>query len=227
MPYRYAYITGSLILFFFWLIIFLKRKDLRPEMIWASLLGLPFGFIESFFVPYYWNPESLFNLMRQYGFGLEGFLYSFSVAGIAAVIYEFLEKKKTIKIKRDKRLHIAPFILFLVVYLGLEALSSAKPMLNLVAAFICGAVLTALLRPDLLRQILVSGLIFGVFYFIIFAFVNTIFGDLVSQFYSSQILGNSKVLGVPLEEIIGAFAGGAFWSTIYEYTKAYRVKKMT
>ena len=95
-------------------------------------------------------------------------------------------------------------------------------MLDLVTAFICGAVLTALLRPDLIRQIVVSGLVFGVFYFIFFAFINAAFGNLVSQFYSPQIFGNAKILGVPPEEIIGAFAGGAFWSTLYEYTKAYR-----
>ena len=118
MFYKYAYIGGGVILFLFWIFIFLKRKDLRKEMIWASLVGLPFGVIEIFFVPHYWNPESLFDLMRQYGFGLEGFLYSFSVAGIAAVAYEFLEKKKTVKIKKDKKYHLAPFVLFLIVFLG-------------------------------------------------------------------------------------------------------------
>lgn len=222
MPSQYAYLGGGLILLIFWAIIFLARKDLRREIIWASLVGLPFGFIERLFVPYYWYPASLFNLMRQYGFGLEGFLYSFCVAGIAAVIYEFLEKRKTVKIKRDKKLHLGPFIVFVLVYVILEIFSPAKPMLDLTAAFVCGAVLTALLRPDLLKQILVSGLTFGVFYFIFFALVNAMFGNLVGQFYSPQVLGNFKLMGVPLEEIIGAFAGGAFWSTLYEYTKAYR-----
>ncbi len=222
MPSQYAYLTGGFIFLAFWLVIFLNRKDLRREIIWASLVGLPFGFIEILFVPYYWYPESLFNLMRQYGFGPEGFLYSFSIAGIAAVGYEFLENKKTIKIKRNKKLHLVPFILFLLVYFGLEVFFPFKPMLNLSMAFICGAVLTALLRLDLLKQILASGLIFGVFYFVLFALVNAIFKDLVGQFYSPQIFGNFKILGVPLEEIIMAFTGGAFWSTLYEYTKAYR-----
>ena len=97
-------------------------------------------------------------------------------------------------------------------------------MINLIVAFVCGAILTAFFRPDLLKQILASGFIFGIFYFIIFAFINMIFGDLVGQFYSPQIFGNLKILGVPMEEIIGAFAGGAFWSTIYEYIRAYRVR---
>lgn len=224
MSYKYVYIAGSLIFFLFWTFIFLKRKDLRKEIVWASLVGLPFGIIEIFFVPYYWYPESLFGLMRQYGFGLEGFLYAFSISGIAAVVYEFLEKKKTVKIRRDKKIHIAPFLLFLSVFLSLEFLFPEKPMLNLTAGFICGVILTAWLRRDLLKQILLSGLIFGIFYFINFVFINAMGGDLVSQFYSPQILGNLKVLGVPLEEIIGSFAGGAFWSTLYEYTKAYRIK---
>ncbi|MFA6354361.1 MAG: lycopene cyclase domain-containing protein [Candidatus Paceibacterota bacterium] len=227
MPYQYAYITGCLILLLVWLFIFLKRKDLRREIIWASLVGLPFGFIEKFFVPFYWYPESLFDLMKQYGFGLEGFLYSFSVAGIAAVGYEFLEKRRAVKIKRNKKLHLGPFLLFILVYVGLEVFFPTKPMINLSLAFICGIISTALLRPDLLKQILASGLIFGVFYFIFFVFINTMFKDFIGQFYSPQLFGNFKILGVPLEEIFGAFTGGAFWSTIYEYTKSYREKRVS
>lgn len=224
MPSKYAYLTGGLLLLVFWLAIFLKRKDLRKEIIWASLIGLPFGFIEIFFVPHYWYPESLFNFMKQHGFGLEGFLYSFSVAGIASVIYEFFEKRKTVKIKHNKKLHLAPFLLFLLVYLGLQIFFPMKPMLNLSLAFLCGAIFTTILRPDLLKQILFSGLIFGIFYLLLFAFINVIFKNLVIQFYNPQIFENFKIIGVPLEEIIGAFTGGAFWSTLYEYAKAYREK---
>lgn len=224
IPLRYAYIFGCLILAVFWLLIFLIRKDLRREMIWASLLGLPFGIIEFFFVPHYWNPESLFDLMRKFGFGIEGFIYSFSIAGIAAAGYEFLRNKKLKKIPRDKKLHLAPFILFVFVFLLLKFIFPVKPMLDLTAAFLAGAFLTAVLRPDLLRQIIGGGMIFGVFYFLVFSFLNRISGDVVQNFYAPQILGNFKLMGVPLEETIGAFAGGAFWSTIYEYTKAYRQK---
>lgn len=224
MLYEYAYITGCLILAIFWLFIFLKRKDLHREMIWASLLGLPFGIIEFFFVPYYWNPESLFDLMRKFGFGIEGFIYSFSIAGIAAVGYEFLENKKLKKITGDKNPHLAPFILFVAVFLILEIIFPAEPMLDLIVAFLAGAVLTVVLRPDLLKQVLSGGIIFGVFYSFIFIFLNKIAGDLVVKFYVPQILGNFKVAGMPLEEIIGAFSGGAFWSTIYEYVKSYREK---
>ena len=178
-------------------------------------------------MPFYWYPESLFDLMKQYGFGLEGFLYSFSVAGIAAVGYEFLEKRRAVKIKRNKKLHLGPFLLFILVYVGLEVFFPTKPMINLSLAFICGIISTALLRPDLLKQILASGLIFGVFYFIFFVFINTMFKDFIGQFYSPQLFGNFKILGVPLEEIFGAFTGGAFWSTIYEYTKSYREKRVS
>lgn len=227
MSYGYVYITSCLFLALFWFYIFLRRKDLRREMLWASWLGLPFGFIEFFFVPYYWNPESLFDLMRKFGFGIEGFIYSFLVAGIAAVGYEFLGHKKLKKITGDKKLHLSPFILFIALFLVLETIFPAKPMLDLTAALLAGAVLTVILRPDLLKQVLGGGTIFGVFYFLTFAFLNKITGDVVQVFYEPQILGNFKIIGIPLEEIIGAFAGGAFWSTLYEYTKAYREDKLT
>ena len=83
---KYAYITGCLIIFTFWLFIFLKRKDLRKEMLWASLLGMPFGFIDYFLVPKYWNPDSLFGIIKKYGVGIESFFFFFVMSGVASVI---------------------------------------------------------------------------------------------------------------------------------------------
>ena len=167
MPYQYAYLAGSLLFFCFWYLIYRVRRDLRREMIWASLLGLPFGIIEYFFVPYYWNPESLFGLMRRFGFGFEGFLYSFSIAGIASVCYEFLENKKLKKIKGRKKTHLGPFILFVVVFLVLKYFFPAKPMVDLVISFVAGISWTVISRPDLLKQVISGGVIFGLFYFLI------------------------------------------------------------
>lgn len=185
---------------------------------------MPFGAIELFFVPHYWYPESLFNLMRQYGFGVEGFIYAFSIAGIAAVVYEFIGKKGLKKApgKESKKLHLAPFFLFVLVFLAAEFFTPQKPMLNLLAAFVCGSVLTGFLRKDLIKQMAVAGIIFGVFYFFLFSLLNAFFNDFISRFYSNQIFNNFKLLGVPLEEILGAFCGGAFWSVLYEYTRSYK-----
>ena len=55
------------------------RKDLRKEIILASLLGMPLGLSDYIFIPWYWNPHMLFNLKP----GIESFIFAFAIGGIA------------------------------------------------------------------------------------------------------------------------------------------------
>ena len=110
LPYQYVYITACAILAVFWSLIFLARKDLRREMLWASLWGTPFGLIDYFLVPRYWNPESIFGLIKKYGVGPESFIFFFLMAGIVSVIYEFIWRKKTAKSRVKKHLRYFPFL---------------------------------------------------------------------------------------------------------------------
>ena len=96
---QYAYFIGCLIFLVVWLLFFVLRKDLSKEMIFGSLLAMPFGLSESLWVPEYWNPPSLFNLISNYGVGIESFLLFFICGGTAAVIYEIIFKKKIVKIR--------------------------------------------------------------------------------------------------------------------------------
>jgi len=226
MYYKYTYITGCLILFLFWLFIFLRRKDLRREMLWASLIGMPFGFIDFFLVPTYWNPDSLFDLIKKYGVGIESFIFLFLMAGIASVIYEFLRKKKPVKLAHGGRNHF--WLLFFIVfaYVVMSILFPSKAIYNLMIVGASGAVVTAYLRRDLWKQIFASAFIFSFLYFGIFVLLNLAFNGFVEYSYNLKNTWGILVLGIPLEEIGAVFFVGAFWSTFYEYTKAYREKKI-
>lgn len=224
MPYRYAYITGCLILFSIWLFIFLKRKNLRREMLWASFLGMPFGFIDFFLVPTYWNPDSLFGFIKKYGVGIESFIFLFTMAGIASVIYEFLLKKKLVKSTRGEHSHFWLLFFIPLAYAAMTFFSPSKAIYNLMIVGAIGAAITAYLRRDLWKQIFASAFIFSFLYLLIFVLVNLMFKGLVEHFYNLKNTWGILVLGIPLEEILAAFFAGAFWSTIYEYTKSYREK---
>jgi hypothetical protein len=227
MSYRYAYITGCLILFLFWLLIFLKRKDLRREMLWASFWGMPFGFVDFFLIPTYWNPDSLFGFTQKYGVGIESFIFVFVVAGIASVIYEFLRKKKPVKLVYNNRSHFWLIVFIALAYVVMSILFPSKAIYNLMIVGAVGAIITVYLRKDLWKQIFASAFIFSFLYFGVFLLVSLIFKGSVEHFYNLKNTWGILVLGVPLEEIGVAFFVGAFWSTIYEYTKAYREKKIT
>lgn len=191
-------------------------------MIWASLAGLPFGFIDWFLVPVYWHPESLFDLIKKYGVGIESFVFFFAMAGIAAVAYEFTEKRKIKRIGRSKKLHLLPFFLALVSFLILTIASPEKAVYNLMASGAIGTFLIIFFRRDLLEQILGSAFIFSFFYFVALFLVGRIFNGVIESFYNLSSIWGIFIAGVPLEEILVAFFAGAFWSCAYEYAKSYQ-----
>ena len=52
------------------------------------------------------------------------------------------------------------------------------------------------------------------------------FSGFVEHSYNLKNTWNILILKVPLEEIVVAFFCGAFWSSVYEYTKNYRERKI-
>ncbi|HRY52289.1 MAG TPA: lycopene cyclase domain-containing protein [Candidatus Portnoybacteria bacterium] len=228
LPYKYAYLFCCLILAVFWLLIFARRKDLRREMVWASLAGLPFGIIDYFLVPAYWHPESLFGLMEKYGVGIESFLFLFLMAGLVSVIYEFLSNRKTKKINgsRSRHLHLLPLLLGVICFFTLTFLFPNKAIYNFIAAGALGGLAVVWLRRDLFKQAAASALIFTLFYFGVLLLVNQIFSGVIASVYNFKNMCGILVLGIPLEELLAAFFAGGSWSVFYEYVKSYREERL-
>ena len=226
MSFTYAYITGCLILSVIWLWIFLQRRDLRKELLWTSFCGLPLGFIDFFLVPTYWHPASLFNLIERYGVGIESFLFLFLMSGIASVIYDFLTRRKTVRMGHAKHGHVWLLIFVPAMFVITSLKFPMMAIYNLMIVGAVGAAITAYQRPDLKKQMLATSIIFTFLYLCIFVLMNQIFPNMVSHFYNLKHMWGILILGVPLEEVAVAFFAGAFWSTIYEYTKVYREKRV-
>ena len=87
---QYAYLGSNVITLTFWFLLFWVRKDLRKMMLTMSIMALPLAFFDLMFVPSYWNPVTLFHIP----IGIEGFLFAFSVGGIASVLYAELTQHK-------------------------------------------------------------------------------------------------------------------------------------
>ncbi len=199
---------------------------MRREMLWASLLGLPFGLIDYFLVPEYWHPESLFGLMKQYGVGIESFLFFSLMAGVVSVIYEFLADRKTKRIKGRRELHLLPLLLGAICFFGLTLFFPAKAIYNFMAAGLVGVLAVIWLRRDLLKQAVASALIFVLFYFVVLFLTFQIFAGVVTNFYNLENMWGILILGIPLEELAVAFFAGAFWSVLYEYVRSYREERL-
>lgn len=222
IDYSYAYIFGCLILLAAWLLLFFLRSDLRREMWWATLIGLPFGLIDYFLVPNYWHPASLFNLMKIYRVGIESFVFVALMAGISGVIYQFLFDRLLSKIPDQKRIKFWPQVLALIIFILLSLAFPSRAVYFLMVAGFVGSIIIAFYRHDLIKQILFSAVIFSLFYWLVFYLVILAFPDLVIKFYTVSNLWGIFLVGVPLEEIVVAFCLGGFWSVTYESIRGFR-----
>jgi hypothetical protein len=226
MFYQYGYFIGCLIVFAVWLVIFIYRKDLRKEMLFASIITIPFGMTEFLYVPEYWNPPSLFNFIQKYGFGIESIFFAFVAGGLASVFYQVIAGQKTVKILFDRRIHALPYFFIVLLYFALEFIFPSKTIYNAIFSLFVGAILIGYLRRDLIRQIIFSSTYFAVLYFILFFIFLQIFPQYVTKIYNLKNFIGVDIFGVPIEEIMFAFVLGACWSSFYEYIRGYRTKPL-
>ena len=231
MPVQYVWLVWSLFGLVIWFLVFMFNRNLRKEMLWASILTAPFGLTEPLFVPEYWNPPSLFNLAERTGFDIESLIFSFAVGGLAAVLYETIFRIKHIKISgherhsKRHRFHIlalaSPFIVFTVLALS----TNWNHIYCVIAAMFSGSIAALLCRPDLKKKIWVGGLLFLGLYFIYFVTLELAFPGYVAQVWNFSAISGILILSIPLEELLFAFSLGMLWSSFYEHIYWYRALK--
>lgn len=217
------YLLGSLFLLLIWLLIFIFQKKLRKEMLIASLLVTPAALSEVFFVPGYWIPDTIGNPKLS----IEDFIFTFAVGGIIVVIYELFMRGKA---KHQRLCNCFNGELFPGLILGIGVitifLAYAIFRINFMYAVYIGIVVNVVLmvvtRPDLIKKILYSGLLFGLFYFLFFSAFAFFIPDFIMHWNLNNLSG-LILLSVPLEEIIWAFGVGALLGPIYEYLLSIKI----
>lgn len=229
----YAYLIGSLGLLLIWLSVWLSLKanaDSRSAMLKVSLATSLLGLSEPLFVPAYWNPPTLFNLAQETGFDIESLIFSFAVGGITTAAYELLWKSHYNKIPTEARQHrrhrfhrwalsSAP-IVFILLYL----FTSFNPIYVTIMALFAGALVTFYCRPDLIKKMVSSGIIFLVIYFLFFVVFNVLFPDYTREVWNLNAISGVLVFNIPLEELLFAFSLGLMWSSVFEHVSWLRLE---
>jgi hypothetical protein len=219
----YAYLALSSSLFVAWFILYGSRPDLRSQILRISLGTMPLGLTEPLFVPAYWNPPTLLDLARRTGFDLESLLFSFAIGGIVFAAYDALTGTAPAGITRAERhdprhrYHLAAVLVAPAVFLLLLAIRNLNPIYGAALGLVAGFVATLYCRPDLWAKMLVSGALFLLVYFVVFAAFNLVFPGYVAAVWNLPGLSGTFVAGVPLEELMFAFTFGLYWSGVYEH----------
>lgn len=234
----YEYLISDIVLGLFWLSLFIFYRNLRKEMLFGSVLYpailIPLFLVTKFlsyffnltwrYVPDYWNPDTLFDLIRiTGGLSIEDFLFMFFLGGVVSVSYEILFKKES-TIKPEIRHHILSILGFFVSYIVIAFLFNFNPIYNLTLSSLIGFVIIILQRPDLIRHSIYCGLIFLVLYFVGFIIFNFMFPYALNAYWNLESLSGIMVLNVPIEELLYAISFGSMWGPIYEYVKGRSIK---
>ena len=218
-----AYLTWSIIFGIIWLILYVNRPDLRSEIIFASLLFMPFGLTQPLFVPEYWNPIVLFQLFGF--FDVESMIWCFFTGGIVAVLYEEIFRMKMVNIKNNQntRYHrylTYVFMILAVIFLILiNEFTTFSVLWSLLILIIFGFIYFAYCRHDLIKKSLISGVLFTIIYVVSLLFVNFIFPEFTTDQWNIGGSIGIRYFSIVIEEYFYAFLFGIFWSVVYEEIK--------
>ena len=206
-----------------WLVAYAAFPRQRTAMLWASLFTMPFGLTEPLFVPAYWNPPSLFDLAQTTRFDVESFIFSFSIGGIGAVLYNLLTGYEPVALPPSDRaalhhrLHTWALAVAFVSF-PLLNLFHWNPIYPAIIAIALGALATMFCRPDLAPKIGIGAVLFVGFYTVFLLGLEwTATPGYIERVWNLPALSGIAIAGLPIEELLFAAAFGAYWSGVYEH----------
>lgn len=223
------YLFWSFILGLIWLLLYLFRQDLRYEMLFSSVLFLPFGLTQPLFVPEYWNPNVIYKFFGI--FDIESLLWCFFTGGISAVIYEEIFKRKLGKERMDAKSRHHAYIIYALLLLGvlwmlfIKFFTDFSVLRSSFLFVLCIFIYFIYSRPDLFKSSIFSGVLFSFLYISSLLLVDSLFPGFIANQWTIQGSLGLKLNGIVIEEYIYAFLFGIVWSVIYVEIKNIKFRK--
>jgi len=219
---KYVWLTWASSFLLPWTALFWRYPEHRRLIVRASALTAPSGLTEPLFVPRYWNPPSLFDLAQRTGFDVESLIFSFSIGGVGARLYDIVTRRIPRPMAEGAhhgprhRYHglalWTPVLVFPVLYL-----LPWNPIYPAILAMFSGAVATIACRPDLTVGTMTGGALFAIYYVLFMLGLEMSAPGYIGRVWNLGDLTGVLLHGIPLEEILFGFSFGLYWSGIYEH----------
>lgn len=186
-----------------------------------AICSLPFAFTERYFYPSYWEPVFLFNLIDVIGFGIEDILFVVGLSAFTSTVYAFCAG---VSYHADESLNLKQSLLKILLTL-LSSFVMAGILLHLNVPMIYGSFLIMilittiiiLLRRDLLIPGFTGGLISAIIYTGLCLCLAVIFPGVFKITWHTERFLNIFIMGIPLEEMLYAFASGSIGTVFYPF----------
>lgn len=213
---------GSSYFMIIWLWLFFKLRAYRRDILWMSLGASWIGLCATYFwwIKDWWHPITITGTR----IGIEDLFMSVSHLGIGVFGYMLIFHKKTDNkhpISSDAILHVIKrfllwfFLSFGTTFVFFYFLSIRSFESTLAGMIVAGAYLL-IKRPDLLKPMTLSGILFLAVALPIYLLLEKIYPlESASLIYYMGKLTGLIFLGIPIEDLIwywflGFFLGGAY-----------------
>ncbi|MBI4143854.1 hypothetical protein HY486_01240 [Candidatus Woesearchaeota archaeon] len=220
----YEYLLWTAILGIIWLAAFISIPRLRKKILFSSLIALPFGFGELYYIPNYWRPQTLFNLGTKYHITIEAFILMFFLGGTAAAIYESITKKRTLTKTCNNTCNTPLLTTLAALLLLIKSFPETNIIYLTIIALLAGGTAAFFIYPNLRQHIIIGGLLFAFFYWSTLT-ISEIISPWITTTWIMKDLTGIMLGTVPLEEILFGFAFGTLWSPLYEEACASKKNK--
>jgi hypothetical protein len=227
---EYNFLILSLIFLSPGSIIYALRKDLRRVIHIMAFCSMPFAVTERYFYPHYWEPVFLFNLIDIIGFGIEDILFLLGLSAFTSTAYAFFTKQSYRPVeqsgwaeflKKCLMILIPTFLLtFFMVVINVSMIFGSLFIMIFMSAAIIGA------RPYLLKAGIYGGLISLVIYTGLCLLLTFIYPGIFRITWHTDQFLNLFILGVPVEEILYAFASGMIATVFYPFVSGSEFCRM-
>jgi hypothetical protein len=199
-----------------WGIFFTLRPDLRRRMLIFSLIIMPLGPLSEFwFLKDYWRRPTI----TGYPISIEDAIFSFAIGGIAYSIHKVFFNMSVVAGHEQQRrgwLVIAFLIIIILPLLLLTDLLGINSIFSSTFSLFLIAVLTWILRPDLLKPSIVSGLQVVILFFFVYKAMQVIFPSAIEYWCMGCNPTGLRISGINFEELLWDFSWGLAGSTMVE-----------
>jgi hypothetical protein len=203
----YPYLMTSLIMLLAFTAGALFVPAQRTAMVLSGLLSAPFAFASVIFVPEYWQPKRIACFLT----GPEDIIFSFAGGGLVwltAVRVVGPDMTVALQFGRVVRRYLVCIMSFFASVLAFKYLFSLSTMTSVISGGSVHYVALLLLRRDLFRFSLLTGLTYCVLYTVFGILVSRTWTDFLNQWNWDNLTGLT-IVGVPIEESIWALVFAA------------------
>ena len=215
MDIQYSYLGYSLIFLLVWVVFYILRPDLRRRMLIFSLIIMPLGPLSEFwFLKDYWRRPTI----TGYPISIEDAIFSFAIGGIAYSIYKVFFNMSVAESHDQPRgwLVVAFLVIIILPLFILTDLLHINSIFSSTFSLFLIAVLTWILRPDLLKPSIVSGILVVILFFLVYKGMQVIFPSAIEYWCMGCNPTGLRISGINIEELLWDFSWGLAGSTMVE-----------